>query len=140
MGAGCSPHVIHQSWSLELMPLTFGFPPFSETIQVCYPERKLSRRVPPRCPSPKPSSWRHGRAVSEDDISHHPGIPTSSGFIAPITNSKPIPKSGRLSDFGPSAFSPKCVSNVQPLPHAARTTLASMKYKLSQGVTVMQSS
>ena len=42
---------------LELMPLTFGFPLFSEAIQVCYPERKLSRRVPPRCPSPKPSSW-----------------------------------------------------------------------------------
>ena len=46
-----------------VMPLLSGFPFFSEAIQVAYsnPERRLSRKRPPRCPSSKPSSmWEGG--------------------------------------------------------------------------------
>ena len=106
-----------------LCRLLSGFPLFSEAIQVAYsnPERTLSRKRPPRCPSSKPSSM--GGRSRKNDIIDHPASLTlpPGGFTAAIANSKPTPGRVGIQDFGPSAFdSPKCVSHVQPLPHAAR--------------------
>mgnify|MGYP004097028585 CR=1 FL=1 len=106
-----------------LCRLLSGFPFFSEAIQVAYsnPERRLSRKRPPRCPSSKPSSM--GGRSRKNDIIDHPASLTlpPGGFTAAIANSKPTPGRVGIQDFGPSAFdSPKCVSHVQPLPHAAR--------------------
>ena len=106
-----------------LCRLLSGFPFFSEAIQVAYsnPERRLSRKRPPRCPSSKPSSM--GGRSRKNDIIDHPASLTlpPGGFTAAIANSKPTPGRVGIQDFGPSALIHrwKCVSHVQPLPHAA---------------------
>ena len=106
-----------------LCRLLSGFPLFSEAIQVAYsnPERTLSRKRPPRCPSSKPSSMG-GRSRKNDIIDH----PVSPSYLRVDSYSRhrkfeANPGEGRHSGLWTfSIDSPKCVSHVQPLPHTAR--------------------
>ena len=95
-----------------LCRLLSGFPLFSEAIQVAYsnPERTLSRKRPPRCPSSKPSSM--GGRSRKNDIIDHPASLTlpPGGFTAAIANSKPTPGRVGIQDFGPSALIHRSVS------------------------------
>ena len=110
-----------------LCRLLSGFPLFSEANQVAYsnPERTLSRKRPPRCPSSKPSSM--GGRSRKNDIIDHPASLTlpPGGFTAAIANSKPTPGRVGIQDFGPSALIHRSVSRTSS---HCRTPLVAARY------------
>ena len=77
------------------MPLTFGFPLFSEANQVAYsnPERTLSRKRPPRCPSSKPSSMG-GRSRKNDIIDHPASLTLPPVDLQPPSQIRSQPRVG----------------------------------------------
>ena len=89
-----------------LCRLLSGFPLFSEAIQVAYsnPERTLSRKRPPRCPSSKPSSM--GGRSRKNDIIDHPSsltLPPGCYLCYPLL----AQDLGQLTDIYQSSCTPE---------------------------------